>query len=138
LKRRIITVIVAALIPGSFAAGQSQQEKRPQAPAVQPASELADALAQRLGNDLHVKTVVGEPMKVGSVTLIPIMMIDVNFGGAGMAAPENPAAKAPQNPATGVDGFFMSGEARPLGFVATTKKGTRFISIAGAAKTPAK
>jgi uncharacterized spore protein YtfJ len=132
MNRRMVPVILAGLILGSFAAGQNQQEKRPQASAVQPASELADALAQRLGNDLHVKTVVGEPMKVGSVTLIPIMMIDVNFGGAGMAAP------APQTPAMGADGFFMSGEARPLGFVAVTKKGTRFISIPGAAKTPAK
>jgi hypothetical protein len=32
----------------------------------------------------------------------------------------------------------MSGEARPLGFVAITRKGTRFISVAGAAKTAAK
>jgi uncharacterized spore protein YtfJ len=133
----MVTGIVAGLILGSFAAGQSEQEKRP-ASAVQPASELADALAQRLGNDLHVKTVVGEPMKVGSVTLIPIMMIDVNFGGVGTAAPGNPAATAPQNPAMGANGFFMSGEARPLGFVAMSKKGTRFISIAGAARTPAK
>ncbi|MGD0783830.1 MAG: hypothetical protein ABSA30_13325, partial [Candidatus Aminicenantales bacterium] len=88
----------------------------------QPANELADALAQRLGNDLHVKTVVGEPIKVGSVTLIPILMIEVGFGGGGA-------------PGAGVDGFFMSGEARPLGFVAITKKGTRFI---GVGRTPAK
>jgi uncharacterized spore protein YtfJ len=115
--------------------GQTQQEKKPQAAAVQPAKELADALAQRLSNDLHVKTVVGEPVKVGSVTLIPIMMIDVNFGGLGMAAPGSPAAAAAQNPAPGVDGFFMSGEARPLGFVVIGKKGTRFISVV---KTPAK
>jgi len=138
LNRKIHIVIAAGLILGSLAVGQTQQEKKPQAAAVQPAKELADALAQRLSNDLHVKTVVGEPFKVGSVTLIPIMMIDVNFGGLGMAAPGGPAAAAPQNPAMGVDGFFMSGEARPLGFVAIGTKGTRFISVAGAGKTPAK
>ncbi len=82
-----------------------------------------------------MKTVVGEPVKVGSVTLIPIMMIDVSFGGGGMAAPGGPAAAAPQKPAMGVDGFYMSGEARVLGFVAISKKGTRFISVS---KTPAK
>jgi uncharacterized spore protein YtfJ len=82
-----------------------------------------------------VKTVVGEPVKVGSLTLIPIMMIDVSFGGGGMAAPGSPAAAAPQSPAMGVDGFFMSGEARPLGFVVIGKKGNRFISVG---KTPAK
>jgi uncharacterized spore protein YtfJ len=123
-------IIAACLILGSRAAGQDPPEKKPQAPAVQPANELADALAQRLSNDLHVKTVVGEPVRVGSVTLIPIMMIDVSFGGGGMTAPRTPSVAAPQNTATGVDGFFMSGEARPLGFVAISKKGTRFISVA--------
>jgi len=115
--------------------GQNPPANKPQAPAVQPANELANALAQRLASELHVKTVVGEPVKIGSLTLIPIMMIDVSFGGGGMAAPATPAAAAPQSPPAGVDGFFMSGEARPLGFVAIGKKGTRFISVG---KTPAK
>jgi len=127
LNRKMVVVLAAALILGPLAVGQNQPKKEPPAPAAQPAGDLATAMAQRLSNDLHVKTVVGEPMKVGSVTLIPIMMIDVSFGGGGMAAPGGPAA--------GVDGFFMSGEARPLGFVAITKKGTRFISVS---KTPAK
>ena len=122
MNRKIVVIIAAGLILGSLAAGQTPAEKKLQASAIQPANELADALAQRLSNDLHVKTVVGEPIKVGSVTLIPIMMIEVGFGGGGITA-------------MGVDGFFMSGEARPLGFVAITKKGTRFISVG---KTPAK
>ena len=132
MNRKMVIVIAAGLAFGSLAAGQNPPEKKPQAPAVQPAHELADALAQRLSKDLHVKTVVGEPVKVGSLTLIPIMMIDVSFGGGGVAAPGGPA---PQNQAMGVNGFFMSGEARPLGFVAIGKKGTRFISVG---KTPAK
>ena len=126
MNRKMLLFIAAGLLLGSLALGQNPPEKKPQAPALQPAHELADALAQRLSNDLHVKTVVGEPLKVGSVTLIPIMMIDVSFRGGGMA---------PQTPAIGADGFFMSGEARPLGFVAIGKKGTRFISVV---KTPAK
>ena len=135
MNRRIVIVIAAALLLGSFAAGQNPPEKNPQPPAAQPANELADALAQRLSNDLHVKTVVGEPVKVGSVTLIPIMMIDINFGGGGIPASAGPTASAPQNPPAGINAFFMSGEARPLGFVAISKKGTRFISVG---KTPAK
>lgn len=135
MNRKIFVIIAAGLILGSLAVGQNPPEKKPQAPSLQPANELADALAQRLGNDLHVRTIVGEPIKVGSVTLIPIMMIDVSFGGGGMTAPAVATAGAPQNPAMGVDGFFMSGEARALGFVAISKKGTRFI---GVGKTPAK
>lgn len=139
MNRKIVILTAAGLILGSIAAGQNPAEKKPPAPAAQPAAqpanELANAMAQRLSNDLHVKAVVGDPVKVGSVTLIPIMTIDVSFAGGGMASPGGPAAAAPKNPSPGVDGFYMSGEARPLGFVAITKKGTRFISVG---KTPAK
>ncbi|MGO4881337.1 MAG: hypothetical protein ACLP59_10995 [Bryobacteraceae bacterium] len=115
--RRIVTLVAASLIIGSLAMGQKPPEKKPQAPVVQPAHELADALAQRLSSDMHVKTVVGDPIKAGSLTLIPILTMDVSFGGGGVAV-------------SGVDGFFMSGEARPLGFVVIGKKGARFISVA--------
>ena len=87
LNPRIVIVVVAALMLGSIAAGQNQPGTKPQAPAVPPGSDLASTLARRLSDDLHVKTVVGEPIKAGSVTLIPILMIDVSFGGGGMAAP---------------------------------------------------
>ena len=135
MNRKTLIIVTAGLILGSLAMGQNPPAKKPQAPAVQPANELADALAQRLSSELHVKTAVGEPVKVGTVTLIPIMMIDVSFGGGGMAGSGSPAAAAPPSPPPGVDGFYMSGEARPLGFVAIGKKGTRFISVV---KTPAK
>ena len=135
MSRKPLIVVAAGLILGSLAAGQNPPANKPQAPAVQPGNELADALAQRLSSELHVKTAVGEPVKVGTVTLIPIMMIDVSFGGGGMAGSGSPAVAAPPSPPTAVDGFYMSGEARPLGFVAIGKKGTRFISVG---KTPAK
>jgi uncharacterized spore protein YtfJ len=83
--------------------------------------QLADEMASRLNSSLQVKTVVGEPMKVGRVTLIPIMMIDIGFGGGG--------GGAPQAPEMGGKGFYMSGEARPIGFVVSSKSGTRFISV---------
>jgi uncharacterized spore protein YtfJ len=73
--------------------------------------------------------VVGEPVKAGSVTVIPILMVDVSFGGGGTATPSNPAGAAAQSSGSGLDGFFMSGQGRPLGFVVIDKKGTRFISI---------
>ena len=74
-----------------------------------------------LGRDTYFDTVTA-----GSVTLIPILMIDINFGGAGLVSPGGPStavpkAAAPQAPLAGADGFLMSGEARPLGFVVVTK-----------------
>jgi len=117
--RKAIWLVGVGLVWCSLAMAQKPSQVRP----AQPAGDLADGLAQRLSQELHVKTVVGEAIKVGSVTLIPILMVEVNFAGAGVAA--QPGAPAP-------DGFLMSGEARPLGFVAVTKKGTRFISAAAA------
>ncbi|MGP8243439.1 MAG: hypothetical protein ACLQVN_02850 [Bryobacteraceae bacterium] len=133
MNRKMAGAIVAGLMLAPFA--MAQNPPKPTAPAPQPANQLADAMARRLSDDLHVKTVVGEPIKAGSVTLIPIVMVDVGFGGGGMAAPAGAAAAAPPKSAAGVDGFFMSGEARPLGFVAITGKGTRFVSVV---RTPAK
>ena len=133
MSRRMVVVIAAGLLLGALAAGQNPPEKKPPAPAVQPASQLADSMAQRLSDELHVKTAVGEPVRAGSVTLIPILTVEVSFGGGGVAAPGKPAAAASQNQGTGADAFFMSGEVRPLGFVAITKTGTRFLSVAKAA-----
>jgi uncharacterized spore protein YtfJ len=126
LIRTLMLFAGLGLICDSAALAQAVAGKAP-APPTQPASDLAKGLSQRLSDQLHAKTVVGEPIQAGSVTLIPILLVDVNFAGGSVAAP------APNAPAA--DGFLMSGEARPLGFVAITAKGTRFIPVAG---TPAK
>lgn len=132
VKRAVIVGGILLLLM-SLGMGQTTVEKKPVPPALQPAGQLADEMAARLAADLHVKTTVGEPIKIGSVTLIPIVMIEVGFGGGGkMPSGDAAASKTPQ---PGVDAFYASGEARPLGFVAITKKGVRFI---GVGKTPAK
>lgn len=66
----------------SFAGAQAEKKTQPQPKAPLPMYLLADAMGQRLTGNLQVKTIVGNPMKVGKVTLIPIMMIDIGFGGA--------------------------------------------------------
>jgi uncharacterized spore protein YtfJ len=124
LKSKILTLLVIGLFFGALAQGQAQSEKKlqpTQAKAPLPMYQLAEAMAQRLNSSLQVKTVVGDPMKVGKVTLIPIMMIDIGFGGGG--------GGAPQAPDMGGKGFYMSGEARPLGFVVVSKAGTKFVSV---------
>jgi uncharacterized spore protein YtfJ len=121
LKAKTLTFLAAILFLFTLAAAQNQPDKKPQAKAPLPMYQLADEMAQRLGSNLQVKTIVGEPMKAGKVTLIPIMMIDIGFGGGG--------GGAPQNPDLGGKGFYMSGEARPVGFVVISKAGTKFVSV---------
>ena len=116
----MIVAVGVFLVAAVFA--QAPPEKKPSAPkGPLPMDQLAEAMAQRLNSSLQVKTVVGEPKKVGNVTIIPIMMIDIGFGGGG--------GGAPQNPDLGGKGFYMSGEIRPLGFVVVSKTGTKFISV---------
>ncbi len=121
MKITLMLSVTLGLISGSSAIAQTNAGKPP-TPLAQAPSDLAKEMAQRLSDQLHSKTAVGEPIKAGSVTLIPILMVDVNF--AGVSAP---AANAPVS-----DGFLMSGEARPLGFVTITPKGTRFIPVVNA------
>jgi len=127
LAKKIIFSMMFFLLVGSLAMAQNAPQKKAQP--VQPpgTSDLVDSLAQRLSHDLNVKTVIGEPIKVGSVTLIPILMIDVKFGSAATKAATE--ATAPQSTKSQANLFCMSGEARPLGFVAITGKGTRFINL---------
>jgi uncharacterized spore protein YtfJ len=127
LAKKIIFSMTFFLLVGSLGMAQDAPQKKAQP--VQPpgTSDLVDGLAQRLGHDLNVKTVIGEPIKVGSVTLIPILMIDVNFGSAATKGPSG--ATAAQSAQSQARLFYISGEARPLGFVAITGKGTRFIDL---------
>jgi len=123
LKKTLVLFAIGILVCG-LAQSQAQTEKKLQpAPAKGslPMYQLAEEMAKRLNSSLQVNTVVGDPIKVGNVTLLPIMMIDIGFGGGG--------GGAPQAPDMGGKGFYMSGEARPLGFVVVTKAGSKFISV---------
>lgn len=133
MKQKLLLSICSGLLLASVATGQTQLEKKP-ASAAPPASSLVDSLVQRLSNELHAKTIAGDPIKVGSVIVIPILMVDLNFGGGNIGVPADPAGKAPASPLPSGDGFLMSGEARPVGFVAITKKGVEFLSLAAPRK----
>ena len=140
MTRMFVLTAAAGLALGAVALGQAAEKQEPAVNPTPAASELADALTRRVGETLGVKAVVGKSVTAGSVTLIPILMVEINFGGAGLVSSGGPAtagpkAAAPLAPLAGADGFLMSGEARPLGFVVITRQGTRFISVA---QTPAK
>ncbi len=133
MAKKIIFLITFFLMLGSLGIAQNapQQKAKP----VQPppsTSDLVEGMAQRLSHDLNVRTVIGEPIKVGSVTLIPILMLDVKFGSAATNVPSG--ATVQQNTQSQPNLFYLSGEARPLGFVAVTARGTRFINLVTQAK----
>ena len=46
-------------------------------------SEVMTKILERLEKFLQTKTVIGEPMQVGNVTLIPIISVSFGLGGGG-------------------------------------------------------
>jgi uncharacterized spore protein YtfJ len=134
----VTSVLAAATVLALGAPARAQAPPATANPAAS-ATELADTLIRQVGEELRVKAVVGQPVAVGTVTFIPILRIDVDFGGAGLLAPAPPPAAASKDaagtktpspsPLAGADAFLMSGEVRPLGFVVVTRQGTRFISV---------
>ncbi|MGB8951253.1 MAG: spore germination protein GerW family protein [Candidatus Aminicenantales bacterium] len=123
MKRKFPVFLTSILLFSFLAFAETPVQKKPQPKADAPnlVTLLTEAMASRLTQDLHVKHIVGQPIKVGNVTIIPILMMDIGFGGGGGGAPQ--AVQA------GGKGFYMSGEAKPMGFVVISKAGTQFISV---------
>lgn len=110
-----ISLILAVLLV--FSVSMAQEKPKAKEATTNPIAMLTKGMTDRLANNLHVKNAVGDPIKVGKVTIVPIIMIDLGFGGGG------------GGPQMVAQGFGMGGEARPLGFVVISKAGTKFIPV---------
>jgi len=60
--RKIVFILTAGVFIISMASGQGQKPPEKKAPAIgpSPVDQLAEEIAKRLGDELHVRTVVGE------------------------------------------------------------------------------
>lgn len=125
MKGKVPVFFTMSLMLFLLASGGTPEKEKPivQAEAESPITLLTKAMASRLTGSLNVKNVVGDPVKVGKVTIIPIMMIDVGYGGGGGGPTQGVGQQM------GGMGFGMSGEAKPLGFIVISKAGTKFISV---------
>jgi uncharacterized spore protein YtfJ len=108
-----------------FAAGFSllladQAKENASAVRENPIALMTKAMSKRLKDNMHVKNIVGDPIKVGNITIIPIIMIDIGYGG-GEAGGQEVSQRA--------GGFYMSGNAKPMGFIIISKEGTKFLSV---------
>lgn len=121
MKQKWLMFPAACFMLFALLFGESPQKEKPkpQAPAENPLSAFTQAMIDRLPANLKVKRVVGDPVKVGKVTIIPVMMIDFGYGGGGGGP----------TPQAGGQGYYMGGEARPLGFIVISKSGTQFVSV---------
>jgi hypothetical protein len=99
----------------------SQEKPKAQTKAPNPIASMTKGMTERLSSGLHVKNIVGDPVKVGKMTIIPIIMVEVGFGGGG--------AGAPGGQPMGGNGFYISGNAKPVGFVIVTQAGVKFVPV---------
>jgi uncharacterized spore protein YtfJ len=129
-------LVLFFLIEGLTLSQEKQQKQPPKAQVTQedPVVMIAKAMTERLTKNLQVKNIVGDPIKVGNVTVIPIIMIDIGYGGGGSSGPVMQTGGASQIQMGG-SGFGMKGEAKVLGFIVLSKAGVKFIA---AEKAPRK
>jgi uncharacterized spore protein YtfJ len=116
-------ILVSTALSGP-AVGPGPKTPEPQAlsstAAESPVSLALKSMLNLVLKDFHVQKVVGEPIRAGNVTIIPVMLVDVGFGGGagGGTGPSFPVGS----------GFYLGGEAKPLGFIVISRSGTKFLS----------
>ena len=120
MKSKWFVFLAAGLLIFSMGSGLSGPNEitETQKSTKSPLPGFTSALTSRLSSNLHVKNVVGDPVKVGKVTVIPIVMIEFGYGGGGGGTKDS-----------GGSGFFMKGEAKPIGFIIISKSGTKFVDV---------
>lgn len=118
IYRFLLVLVTVFLVSG---VSVTQEKPKPAGETMNPVTLLTRGMTDRLSESLHVKKAVGKPIKVGNVTIVPIIMIDVGFGGGG----GGPVGQ----PQIGAHGFGFGGEARPLGFVVISKAGVKFVPV---------
>jgi uncharacterized spore protein YtfJ len=82
---------------------------------------------------LNTKTVVGEPLKVGDTTLIPLLSVGFGFGaGGGVGKGDLGAKGAGSGEGTGA-GVGGGGGVKPVAMIVIDSNGVRVESIKGSA-----
>jgi uncharacterized spore protein YtfJ len=94
-----------------------------------PLEQLADVVLSRILSRAGTRTVFGEPVQQGDVTVVPVAKVSTRFGFGGGSG-NNPARVDGQE---GSSGSGMGGggdvKAKPLGYIEITPQGSRFIPI---------
>ncbi len=122
LKKMVLILIISLFVFLLVASAPVPEKKSPNIQPQQqnPIIKLTQSMTERLIKNLHIKKIVGDPVKVGDTTIIPIIMLDIGYG-SGSGGPAGGKQMG--------GGFYLGGEAKPLGFIIITKSGTKFVSV---------
>jgi len=97
------------------------------------AQDILDTILSRLKDLASSETVVGAPVQIGEMTILPIVKISFGFGaGSGTGGDEaKPTSKG------GGSGGGGGGVVTPIGFVVFDGTEVKFVSVAGKGKLDA-
>ena len=89
--------------------------------------DLLDTILNRLKSLASTETIIGEPVKVDNLTLLPVIKLSVGFVAGGG---EGSAGKEKSTPANGVGGGGGGGASvNPVGFICWDGENVKFISV---------
>ena len=94
-------------------------------------NQIVGAVLAHLGDKASSGTVVGEPMKVGDVTLVVLSMLSIGMG-AGGGEGQSPGGKSAKGPPPGAglgEGAGGAVKVRPAAVIAFTAEGVEVLPI---------
>jgi uncharacterized spore protein YtfJ len=93
--------------------------------------ELVQSIANNAQDALTSKTIYGEPITAGSVTVVPVAEVRFGFGGGGGGGTgEQPGENGEVRTGSGGGGGGGGGGAvEPVGFIEITEHGSRWVPV---------
>ena len=83
-----------------------------------PATEILDSLMRNLREILRTESIVGEPIQVGKMTILPVIKVAVGFGaGGGAGTPDKAAANGAKSMQASGGGGGGGLSITPVGFL---------------------
>ncbi|MCH8950413.1 MAG: hypothetical protein IIB87_08560 [Chloroflexi bacterium] len=95
--------------------------------------DLVRSIAQSVQDSLTVRTVYGEPITAGNITILPVARVTFGFGGGGAGGsgslPAGEEIDAARRGAGGVGGGGGGGFVQPIGYIEITENASRWVPV---------
>ena len=87
-----------------------------------------ESLARSVQDSLTSKTIYGDPITAGAVTVVPVAKVAFGFGGGGGGGSGPPTEDGAPNGGSG-GGGGGGGGVEPIGFIEITESGSRWVPV---------
>ncbi len=95
--------------------------------------DLVRSIAQSLQDSLTVRTVYGEPITAGNITIVPVARVSFGFAGGGGGGsgvlPAGGDINAPRHGGGGGGGGAGGGFVQPIGYIEITENASRWVPV---------